>query len=116
MVIVGITFSKDGLYHDKIRILSALVDRSRQINWVQMFKNRLIEESKKFYQNKTFKQMDLKKTITLVHKVSIMLQEHMDDTRREAIDIKPFVYSHKALLTLTKPIFGPADTNMKPTL
>lgn len=31
-IIVGITFSKDGLSTEKIRILSAMIDRSKQIN------------------------------------------------------------------------------------
>lgn len=59
--------------------------------------------------------IDLKKTITLVQKVSILLQEHIVDTRWEAIVIKPFVYSRKALLTSTITIYGPGDEDMKPT-
>lgn len=40
----------------------------------------------------------------------------MPDTRWEAIDIKPFVYSWKVLLTATKPIFGPPDLDMEPII
>lgn len=115
-VIVGITFSKDGLSTQKIRILFALIDKSKNINWVQMLKNRLNEELKKFYENIKHKKIDLKKTINLVRKVSILLQEHMALTRWEAIDIKPFVYSRKALLTSTTTIFGSSDKDMEPTV
>lgn len=41
-VICGITSSKDGLLAQKIRILAALIDRARNINWVQMLKNKLL--------------------------------------------------------------------------
>lgn len=40
----------------------------------------------------------------------------MDDIRWEAIDIKSFIYSHKALLTSTKPFFGPPNSDMEPTV
>lgn len=72
-VICEITFSKDGLSIQKIHILAALIDRSKNIIWVQMLKNRLIEESKKFYKNKKEKRIDLKKQISLVHKVTLLL-------------------------------------------
>lgn len=39
----------------------------------------------------------------------------MADTIWEAIDIKPFVYSRKALLTSTTTIFGQSDEDMEPT-
>lgn len=46
--------------------------------------------------------------------MSILLQEHVDDTKWEVINIKPFVYSRKALLKLTKPIFCPPNSDMEP--
>lgn len=108
-VIYGITFSKDGITNQKIRILATLIDKARNINWVDMLKQRFLEENKKFFKIKATKKIDLKKNITMIHRVSMLLQEKMKNTSWEPAHLKKYVFKRKAMLTSSHHISGFAD-------
>lgn len=74
-VICGITFSKDDVTNQKIRILAAIIDRAHNINWVQIFKNIMLEQSKSFVKDKANKRIDLKRVVSLIMKITFLIKD-----------------------------------------
>lgn len=98
-----------------MHVLAAIIDNAVDVNWLGMFKARLMDEHKKFETDKTRNLVRLKKKITMLHKVIVILCDKLPDHDWEKSAMKSYQPVHKAILLVDEPLPPPANDDMTPT-
>lgn len=94
--------------------MTAIIDKAQDMNWLGMFKHKLLGESSKFSINER-RTVILKKKISFIHKVSIILMDKLPNYQWDEQGKKVYLPRHKAMLAEDEIITGKADEDPEPT-
>lgn len=112
-VILGITFSPDALTLTKQRVMTAIIEKAQDMNWLGSFKHRLLVETDKFGVNER-NEVFLTKKICNIHKISIIVADKLCNHQWKEEGKKSYFARNKAFLLKDGPIPRQSDEDPKP--
>lgn len=112
-VILGFAFSPDALTQAKQRVMTAIIEKASDMNWLGMFKQKLLQETDKFGVNEK-NEVYPKKTICFIHKVSLILVDKLLNYQWIEQGKKPSVAKFKVILEKDTLIPGQSDDDPEP--